>query len=245
MQKHRGVHYETKCAGSDGARIAGAADGVDVWRRDGSRSIRQGIGNGAGYGAGRARQAGGPGERDDSDLRWTEAACYAHRFQRALRIRAVRCRAIRSARVFERAIFGLEQAHRHSSEENHGSDAAPAAGKHGEGNRHQQSVRSGRRGALLTSRRKVRLCIHNSAQLLHSCRSATIGSTFVARRAGTYPARAPTRSNNAATASRVTGSCGEIPNSKLAIKRAANQANAVPRKIPASINLKVSPRTIL
>ena len=51
---------------------------------------------------------------------------------------------IRSASVFERPIFGLEQAHRDSPEENYGRDAAHAAGKHRKSERHEQSVERGR-----------------------------------------------------------------------------------------------------
>src|SRR5215813_1419052 len=48
----------------------------------------------------------------------------------------------------------------------------------------------------------------------YSCRSAIIGSTFVARRAGTQPANAATASNNIVASAIVSGSVAFNPNNR-------------------------------
>src|SRR5437588_3186311 len=54
---------------------------------------------------------------------------------------------------------------------------------------------------------------------LHSYRSATIGSTLVARRAGTKQAARATPVSNSAIRPNVIGSVALTPNSRCAIKR--------------------------
>jgi hypothetical protein len=49
----------------------------------------------------------------------------------------------------------------------------------------------------------------------HSCRNATIGSTFMARRAGKQQAATPTAISNNDTVTKVNGSVGVTPNNKL------------------------------
>ena len=62
-------------------------------------------------------------------------------------------------------------------------------------------------------------CLHNPGTLFdprnYSCRSATVGSTFVARRVGRLDAAAATAVKTAITVTSVTGSVAVIPNNKL------------------------------
>ncbi len=55
----------------------------------------------------------------------------------------------------------------------------------------------------------------------HSCRSAAIGSTLEARRAGRYAALSATQSSSPTASASVSGSCGATPNRRLSINRDA------------------------
>src|ERR1700735_3625225 len=61
----------------------------------------------------------------------------------------------------------------------------------------------------------------------YSWRRAITGSTCMARRAGTKPARVATAARMNATAARVTGSCADTPKSKWPIKCAAANAHGI------------------
>src|SRR5512146_2095138 len=71
--------------------------------------------------------------------------------------------------------------------------------------------------------------------LLHSYLSASIGSTFVARRAGKYDAISATPVMTSRTTAKVTGSVGRILNSRLAIKRVTASAPPSPSVSPNSV----------
>ena len=68
----------------------------------------------------------------------------------------------------------------------------------------------------------------------HSARSATSGSTFVARRAGTQLAIPATQSNAAATAANVSGSVGVTPYSTPCITLVSTSAAPIPTTTPSS-----------
>src|SRR5579872_6290647 len=88
-------------------------------------------------------------------------------------------------------------------------------------------------GNYLESRghRRPRLC--GRAQPAYSYLSATIGSTLLARRAGTYPASSPTPIRTAATAAYVGQSSGCTANNMLARKRVTPNPIAIPTPSPA------------
>src|SRR5581483_11289171 len=78
----------------------------------------------------------------------------------------------------------------------------------------------------------------------HSIRSATIGSTVVARRAGTHAANAAVATSTSATAPSVIGSVGWIPNSIVEMNRAVAIARTTPMTTPASASRTLPPTTI-
>src|SRR5262245_64897626 len=63
----------------------------------------------------------------------------------------------------------------------------------------------------------------------YSCLRATIGSTFVARRAGIQQASRATNASNNAIATNVNGSVAPTPNNRLAINRVTIIAAPSPR----------------
>src|SRR5271169_130071 len=71
----------------------------------------------------------------------------------------------------------------------------------------------------------------------YSYLNATIGSTFVARRAGRYVAPIDTRASTAETVTKVTGSVAPTPNNKLDKKRENAMAAASPIPTPASVRI--------
>src|SRR5215472_4582005 len=73
--------------------------------------------------------------------------------------------------------------------------------------------------------------------VLHSYLSATIGSTRMARCAGTYAAATATRIRNTATPRNVTGSCVPTPKSRLVKRRATTNAPASPMATPTTVSL--------
>src|SRR5262247_511554 len=79
----------------------------------------------------------------------------------------------------------------------------------------------------------------------HSHRNATIGSTFVARRAGIQQASSATSASSKATPTNVNGSVGLTPNNKLVIKRVKANDAARPRAMPSSVSLIPGPMTDL
>ena len=73
--------------------------------------------------------------------------------------------------------------------------------------------------------------------LCHSQRSATIGSTCDARRAGRYAAAPATRARTAVATANVTGSAPEIPNSWLLISRPTARAIGTPTPMPVATSV--------
>src|SRR5215471_12095462 len=73
-------------------------------------------------------------------------------------------------------------------------------------------------------------------RLLHSYLSATMGSTFVALRAGLYTAKAATAASKPIAPTSVVGSAGLRPKSWLEIRRPAASAMGSPKVTPATIN---------
>src|SRR5206468_1475442 len=69
---------------------------------------------------------------------------------------------------------------------------------------------------------------------IHSYRSASIGSTFVARLAGNQLARTATITNNTETPRNVSGSVGVTPKSRLDRSRVAANAPALPAAAPVT-----------
>src|SRR5262245_33813774 len=69
----------------------------------------------------------------------------------------------------------------------------------------------------------------------HSLRSATIGSTFVARRAGIQHASKATVTSNSAIRPNVAGSVGVTPKSKVDINRVSAMAATRPAATPISV----------
>jgi RHS repeat-associated protein len=78
----------------------------------------------------------------------------------------------------------------------------------------------------------------------HSCRSATIGSTPAARRAGAYPARKATTSITPTAMAIVAGSVGFTPNSAEQTGRVAASAAARPTSMPTATSFMVSRTTM-
>src|SRR6516162_8526091 len=69
---------------------------------------------------------------------------------------------------------------------------------------------------------------------VHSSRSATIGSTVVARRAGIAAAANATKASSEATAPKVKESVALTPNTRLAITRVSAAAPTRPTPMPAT-----------
>src|SRR5437660_11248969 len=79
----------------------------------------------------------------------------------------------------------------------------------------------------------------------YSCRSATIGSTRVARRAGMWHATRATTAKSSPTEVNVIASVSLTPKSCALSKRVNARASAVPTTRPASVSLNPWPRTRL
>lgn len=71
----------------------------------------------------------------------------------------------------------------------------------------------------------------------YSCRSAIIGSTLVARRAGMRQATSATVASSSVKPANVTGSCAVTSKSKLAIKRVSANDATSPRATPQSASV--------
>src|SRR5580704_13257067 len=78
----------------------------------------------------------------------------------------------------------------------------------------------------------------------YSWRNATIGSTRMARRAGTYPASVATAVRVRVTIAIVLGSFAETPKSICPSRCAAPSAHGIPTATPANVNSSVSRSTI-
>src|SRR6185503_14250410 len=78
-----------------------------------------------------------------------------------------------------------------------------------------------------------------------SYRSASIGSTFVARRAGTKLAARATPVSNTETATKVSGSVALTPNNNVDITRVTAIAPATPTATPISASVSAFPTTLL
>src|SRR5271156_3903768 len=118
----RGVTHEAYAA----IHILSAADCGSGNCRDGERrrSDRRNQGHGPRF-KGTTR---GGGHRDDAIFRWQASLRYAYRRQRAFRVLTLRDGAIRSARLFQGHVLGLDQACLHPLQENdrdHYSHASP------------------------------------------------------------------------------------------------------------------------
>src|SRR5437667_7345543 len=91
-------------------------------------------------------------------------------------------------------------------------------------------------------------CISNApvafSDLPHSYLRATIGSTLVARRAGTYTASRATIISSRAKATKVSGSLGRTPYSKPVRTRVSPRATATPTPTPIRVRRSPSPTTI-
>ena len=74
------------------------------------------------------------------------------------------------------------------------------------------------------------------ARQAHSRRNATIGSTFVARRAGTYDANVATRPKSSDTATNVLGSSGVMPKSMPWRYREPAAAPTSPSATPVAVS---------
>jgi hypothetical protein len=68
---------------------------------------------------------------------------------------------------------------------------------------------------------QAQIRVNQGRRRLQSHRSAIIGSTFVARRAGSQQATRATANNSAAINAKISGSVALTPYSKLFIKRVA------------------------
>src|SRR4029450_5419497 len=79
---------------------------------------------------------------------------------------------------------------------------------------------------------------------IYSYLSATIGSTFAARRAGTKQAARATPANTTETATNVIGSVAVTLTSRLDIKRVRPTAATTPTPIPAPVTRAPCPTTI-
>src|SRR5262249_25455986 len=77
----------------------------------------------------------------------------------------------------------------------------------------------------------------------HSCRKATIGSTFVARRAGMYEASVATRISRKATAAKVSGSVALISYNRDCMVRGRMNEATRPTPIPVKAVSKAWRRT--
>src|SRR6185437_8771124 len=78
--------------------------------------------------------------------------------------------------------------------------------------------------------------LEHTAHAYHSLRSATMGSTRVARRAGSQLASVAAAASRTTTPARVTGSTGVTPKSRPVTSLAAASAAAMPITSPASIS---------
>src|SRR5262245_5971024 len=87
----------------------------------------------------------------------------------------------------------------------------------------------GRLGPISARQSKIET---QKSKILHSQRSATKGSTFVARRAGRKPANKATPSNTNPAVINDTGSVGERPNNKLEAKRVTTKTAGSPKATP-------------
>lgn len=72
----------------------------------------------------------------------------------------------------------------------------------------------------------------------HYRRRAAIGSTCVARRAGTYDAASATSANVTDAAAKVAGSYGETPDNRLDVRRVNVEASRSPMAVPAAIHAR-------
>src|SRR5271165_2461449 len=90
---------------------------------------------------------------------------------------------------------------------------------------------------------KVR-CDHVDRRLGYSYRSATRGSTRVARRAGTRHATVPTTSSTNNTPTKVRGSRGETPQSWLATQRVSAMLASMPSTMPTPMSRRPLRSTI-
>src|SRR5262249_27136788 len=98
-------------------------------------------------------------------------------------------------------------------------------------------------GALNEEVRTITKRFFASLSRTHSHLNAIIGSTFVARRAGSQQASSATPASNVATMTKVTGSVTLTPNTKLLTNRVNAKAASKPRAMPINANLIPCPMT--